>query len=75
VKVAAAGKSSDPLRHVNGHANGSPVDAKLLVSSARDAETIDVEPVSDEERFVTQSKKGRTEAGAKPPTKGAPNTP
>jgi len=71
-KIATTAKSSDPLKHVNGHANGSPVDPKLLGTSARDAETIEVEPVPDEDRFVTQSKKG---AGAKPPTKGAPNTP
>jgi acetyl-CoA carboxylase carboxyl transferase subunit beta len=75
---AATARSSDPLRHVNGHANGSPVDAMLLATRARDAETVDAEPVPDEDRFVTQSKKGPirgSEAAAKPPAKGAPNTP
>ena len=78
-KVASSAKSSDPLRHVNGHANGSPVDAKLLGTRAHDAETVDAEPVPDEDRFVTQSKKapirGAGEAVPKPPVKGAPNTP
>jgi acetyl-CoA carboxylase carboxyl transferase subunit beta len=78
-KIAAQAKTSDPLKHVNGHVNGSPVDPKLLgSSSARDAETVDVEPVSDDERFVTQSKKGPirgADAAPKPPVKGAPNTP
>jgi hypothetical protein len=44
----------------------------------RDAETVDVEPVSDDERFVTQSKKGPLRGGdgtPKPPAKGATNTP
>jgi hypothetical protein len=66
------------LKHVNGHVNGASVDAKLLGPSARDAEMVDVEPVSDDERFVTQSKKGplRGSDGApKPPVKGSPNTP
>jgi acetyl-CoA carboxylase carboxyl transferase subunit beta len=70
-KIMATAKATDPLKHVNGHVNGAPVDAKLLASSARDAETIEVEPVSDEDRFVTSTKK----ATGKPPTKGAPNTP
>jgi acetyl-CoA carboxylase carboxyl transferase subunit beta len=74
-KIAATAKGTDPLKHVNGHVNGASVDAKLLGTSARDAETVHAEPVADEDRFVTQSKKGRTDTVAKPPTKGAPNTP
>jgi acetyl-CoA carboxylase carboxyl transferase subunit beta len=78
-KIATQAKASDPLKHVNGHVNGSPVDPKLLGMSARDAETVDVEPVEDDERFVTQSKKGPIrgsgDTAPKPPVKGAPNTP
>jgi acetyl-CoA carboxylase carboxyl transferase subunit beta len=77
-KFAASAKSSDLLKHVNGHANGSPVDAKLLGTRPHDAETVDAEPVPDEDRFVTQSKKSPirgSEAAPKPPAKGAPNTP
>ena len=81
-KTAGAAKASDPLRHVNGHVNGTPVAAKLLGSRTKDAEAVvDVEPVADEERFVTSSKKGagqqgRTpESGSKPPGKGASSTP
>ena len=78
-KIAAQAQASDPLKHVNGHVNGSSVDPKLLGSSVRDAETVDVEPVSDDERFVTQSRKGPLrgsgDAAPKPPVKGAPNTP
>ncbi len=81
-KPAGAAKASDPLRHVNGHANGTPVSAKLLGSRGKDAEAVvDVEPVADEERFVTSSKKGAGPQGraadpsAKPPGKGASSTP
>jgi acetyl-CoA carboxylase carboxyl transferase subunit beta len=80
-KTAGAAKS-DPLRHVNGHVNGATVAAKLLGNRAKDAEAVvDVEPVADEERFVTSSKKGAgqqgraSESGAKPPGKGAAGTP
>jgi acetyl-CoA carboxylase carboxyl transferase subunit beta len=78
-KIAATAKGTDPLKHVNGHVNGASVDAKLLGTSTRDAETVQAEPVADEDRFVTQSKKGPARAGgdtgAKPPAKGVPNTP
>ncbi len=79
-KKAGAAKAGEPLKHVNGHVNGTPVDAKLLGSRPRDADTVvDVEPVADEDRFVTQSKKGALrgggDAGPKPPTKGASGTP
>ena len=77
-KIAATAKSTDPLKHVNGHVNGTSVDPKLLGTSARDAETVHAEPVADEDRFVTQSKKAQARSGdtvAKPPAKGAPNNP
>ncbi len=76
-KKAAAAKASDPLKHVNGHVNGTPVDAKLLAARPGDAETVDVEPVADEERFLTSGKKAaaqaahKPESAAKPPVKGA----
>jgi acetyl-CoA carboxylase carboxyl transferase subunit beta len=76
-KMATAARSPDPLKHINGHVNGAPVESKLLGPSTREAETVDVEPVADEDRFVTSSKKagGRADGSAKPPAKGAHNTP
>jgi acetyl-CoA carboxylase carboxyl transferase subunit beta len=72
-RITGAAKASDPLRHVNGHVNGTPVSAKLLGSRTKDSDAVvDVEPVADEERFVTSSKKGAgqhgraSESGSKP---------
>ena len=70
-------KAGDPLKHVNGHINGSSVDAKLLAGRKSDAETVDVEPVDDADRFVTSGKKSasqpvrKPDAVVKPPSKGA----
>jgi hypothetical protein len=76
-KNASIAKPADPLKHVNGHVNGTPVAAKLL-GSRDPAAVVDVEPVPDEDRFVTQSKKGAVrgaDAASKPPAKGTSNTP
>lgn len=76
-KNASIAKPADPLKHVNGHVNGTPVAAKLL-GSRDPAAVVDVEPVPDEDRFVTQSKKGPVrgaDAASKPPAKGTSNTP
>jgi acetyl-CoA carboxylase carboxyl transferase subunit beta len=81
-RTAAAAKASDPLRHVNGHVNGAAVDPKLIGSRSRVTDAVvDVEPVADDERFVTSSKKGAgqqgraSESGSKPPGKGAASSP
>jgi hypothetical protein len=76
-----AAKSGDALKYANGHANGTPVAAKLLGNRTKDAEAVvDVEPVADEERFAPSSKKGTgqqgraSDTGLKPPGKGASST-
>jgi acetyl-CoA carboxylase carboxyl transferase subunit beta len=81
-RTAGAAKSGDPLQHVNGHVNGNAVDPKLLGARSRAADTVvDVEPVAEDERFVTSSKKGTgqaaraSDAAPKPPGKGASSTP
>ncbi len=77
-QAASAAKSTDPLKHVNGHVNGAPVAAKLLGSRGGEA-VVDVEPVSEDERFLTQSKKGPLRGGGdatpKTPAKGSPGNP
>jgi acetyl-CoA carboxylase carboxyl transferase subunit beta len=82
-KKVGAGKAGDPLRHVNGHVNGTSVDAKLLgVRPLDDGSIVEAEPVADEDRFVTSGRKSgaqpaarKPDTPAKPPIKGAPNTP
>ena len=51
---------------------------EAVEGEVKDADAVvDVEPVADEERFTTSSKKGTGQQGpgAKPPGKGASGTP